>query len=330
MATATGAAAQDAAYCAIISGSGYSAESRLREARCFKDSDTDGVQSYLCEDDGSRAAQFRGGWYLFRYHGEGAFVPQAQTRACGSRPSPSYVQWNNPLITDIHSVGTTTVAVLKMGIPTPERPDQGDVIYVIGDSIGIVERLRMLPDFPEEGGLSFPSSEVRISGTDIVSATPAALLSALEARGAEIRSHECRAPEGFSINACNSGAFTTSFPEGEVQGSGIEVEIALSRVAVVKYIFESETHYTSFVQALDGRYGSSTRQSDPGRCTRRYWSSGSIRIVGRYCGDNGATIQFINKPLVDMWGYYLKQIRSGLDGTAEENPPPPRPRGDMF
>lgn len=184
LAVAGPALASDVAYCAVVGGASYQAEARLRAAECYRSEEIGTTKIYDCESGNPGISSFGGHWYAYRMHGEGAFDPRQRTRDCGFSPSDSPRTWNNPVVADIHRVGSRTVTVIRTPIPLPDSPDFSGLTYVVSEA-DPDSGLRSVADYPGDVGLILPSSEARVAGVDIVTAKPAALEAALVERGSQ-------------------------------------------------------------------------------------------------------------------------------------------------
>jgi hypothetical protein len=218
-----------------------------------------------------------------------------------------------------------------------ERVDFGDGVYAariaVGDEPAAIlfiskrERYSLGSAFERdltfilsamyEAPLNFDSSEVRVAGLDITSASIDQLLLALEGRGAKTIETKTFA-KGFAKRQLEP-------PVGLPGVTKVLVDSFGRSVVMIEYRTPAQADYMRFVGELDEKYGASRRETVKG-CVKRYWFNGGAFVIGQFCAasPDQSGISFYNDGALITFNRYVGD-RSGSAGK-----PAPTLDDDMF
>jgi hypothetical protein len=140
--------------------------------------------------------------------------------------------------------------------------------------------------------------EVQIFGEPLVFASQVRMNSAITNRRWTVEDDYCA--YWASASNCVSKNVTYTNTLGELGIEKIETTYSVGLTESVDYIFKNQKSYLDFVQALDRRYGTSTRETSGG-CTTRNWEVGDVDITGYFCSreDQKWRLSFMNFEVYD-------------------------------
>jgi hypothetical protein len=205
-------------------------------------------------------------------------VPLQATGRCGGQGwSPSKKVYDNPLVKNVFELGSyvpdAQIAIMSLDQKTPF------LTWICASKYGCFSSgfdrglKTVMKRYLGDDTLEFRSSEIRVAGVDITTATRATIERELTGRGAVLTSHD-------------GGPLITRSTFGQVSGvpglSSIELAYLGERVTTVRYPIATEGDFSGLARSLDERYGVSTATAGKG-CTTRSWANGGVTILGELC-----------------------------------------------
>lgn len=156
----------------------------------------------------------------------------------------------------------------------------------------------------------FARTSVEIAGQNLYTSSSDSIISALQSRGATIRSAET-----------GPGVIKTvlSPPTGLEGVTSVEV-LSISRHTLgVTYNIAALSNYQAFTALLTERYGQPRTSPGTGRtnraCRYRFWQSGVVSIAGETCPNQPFVINFLNEAISE-------QLRQGAAARPSQSRQP--------